>query len=170
MLNVPSKGISNWEGSRGALSRTWFGPLCTVPGAPCLPRWRGLRAAVSAWRTPVPVASPQRVRVSSDDALNCVSIKAQRCLSEMPMVGLWVPVLPFLSQMSSAAQATKLLCKGWHFAVSLAEHFSFHASHRPENSIWRRLTSHKLKIRLVSRDCRSTGASSVVRCVCQTSV
>ena len=96
-------------------------------------------------RTPVPVASPcmwgcpRMTRSTTSSSRHSVA-----CL-RMPMVGLWVPVLPFLSQMFSAAQTTKLLWKGWNFGVSLAEYFSFHASHRPENSIWHRLTLHKLK-------------------------
>ena len=151
-----------WGGhGLGHLHHSWCPLSALLALAPC---------SSVCLRTPVPVASPgmrghpRMMRSTTSSSRHSVA-----CL-RVPMVGLWVPVLPFLSQMFSAAQTTKLLWKGWNFGVNLAEYFSFHASHRPENSIWHRLTLHKLKIRLVWRNCRSTSASSVVRCICRTSV
>lgn len=83
--------------------------------------------------------------------------------------GRGVSVHPFLSwhclgpRLQNSCERVKLWSESsWVFLL-------FHVSFRPEDSIWHRLTWHKLQIRLVWGTCSSRSASSVVQCIHQTS-
>lgn len=136
-----------WKEAGGALSRTWFGPLPSFL-VPCLPCWRGLRAAVSARGLLSPWPLP-----TCEGALGW---RAQPRLHQGTALLVWgcrwwgcgCLFFHFCPRCSLQLQTAKLLWKGWNFGVSLAEHLSFHAPHRAEDGI-RQGWLYKLKIRLV---------------------